>query len=147
MSFLSAPFRLLGGAAIIGGGLIAAAIAHRPTQPLVWVAAYLVLVVGVAQYALGAGQTLLSARAASAPTVWGQWALLNVGHAGVMAGTLAGNFGLLAAGTILYGLAVAWLGWRVRGGRQGIWLLGYRALIVGLLASSLAGLALSTLAH
>lgn len=99
----------------------------------------------MAQYALGAGQALLSARTPSAATVWGQWALLNVGHAGVIAGTLAGSFGLVVAGTVLYDVALAWLGLRVHGGRPRVWLIGYRILILAVLASSLAGLGLSAL--
>lgn len=145
MNSTSTPFKLLGGAAIIGAGLFAAATAQHPTQPMVWMVAYLVLVVGVVQCALGAGQALLSATAPSAATVWGQWVLLNVGHAGVIAGTLSGSFGLLVAGTVLYDAAVAWLGLAVRGGQPGIRLIGYWILILAMLASSLAGLALSAL--
>jgi hypothetical protein len=44
---------------VISGGLIAAAVSHAPTSGTVWLAAYLVLVVGVAQLALGLGQYLL----------------------------------------------------------------------------------------
>ena len=145
MNSTSTPFKLLGSAAIIVAGLIAAAIARNPARPMVWMVAYLVLVVGVVQYALGVGQAALSKTAPGSATVWGQWLLLNMGHAGVIAGTLAGSFRLLVAGTILYDVAVAWLGLTVRGNQPGMRLIGYRVLIVVMLASSAAGLVLSTL--
>jgi hypothetical protein len=140
---IAAPFRWLGGAAIIAAGLIAAAIAYHPTEHLVWMVAYLVLVVGVVQYAFGVGQARLSVRALSAGGVWARWVLLNLGHAGVIAGTLADWLALVVAGTVFYILAVAWLGVTVRGPWRDPGRAGYRVLVLVMLASSLTGLALS----
>lgn len=140
------PFAWLGVAAIIAGGLVAAAVAHRPVQQLVWMSGYLVLIVGVAQIVLGAGQAWLSERAPSPGWVAGEWVVFNLGNASVIAGTLAGSFGLVAAGTALFALGIALflLGTRGTGGG---WQLGYRVLLGLVFLSSLVGLALSLHAH
>lgn len=140
------PFVWLGIAAIIAGGLVAAAVAHAPIQKLVWMSAYLVLVVGVAQIVLGAGQAWLSERPPLLGWVAGEWVVFNLGNAGVIAGTLAGSFGWVAAGTVLFALGIALFLLGTRGVRSG-WLLGYRVLLGLVFLSSLAGLALSLHAH
>ncbi|MDN5770907.1 MAG: hypothetical protein L0H24_08450, partial [Microlunatus sp.] len=82
------PFAGVGLAAVVAGGLIAAAIAHAPTQPLVWLVAYLVLVVGVAQAALGVGQHRLADHRLTTTQLWTEFALYNLGNAAVIVGTL-----------------------------------------------------------
>lgn len=141
------PFAWLGVAAIVAGGLVAAAVAHRPVQHLVWMSAYLVLIVGVAQIVFGAGQAWLSEPVPPPGWVAGEWAVFNLGNAGVIAGTLAGSFGLAAAGTALFAVGVALFLWEVRGGTRNGWLLGYRILLGLVLLSSLVGLALFLHAH
>ncbi|HEY0969811.1 MAG TPA: hypothetical protein VGE02_02415 [Gemmatimonadales bacterium] len=82
------PFAVLGSACIVAGGLVAAATAPLELEHGSWMAAYLVLALGVGQAALGAGQSLLADRPPS-PTVValeaGGW---NLGGAMVVAGTL-----------------------------------------------------------
>lgn len=143
MNRAALPFTALGVAAIVASGLSAAAIAHRPTQPLVWMVAYLTLVVGVGQYVLGLGQARLGDKAPSRVTVWSQWLLLNAGHAGVIAGSLLRNVEVVAVATVPYVLALAWFGMRVRRQAGGRLILGYRAIALLLLASSLVGVGLS----
>ena len=125
---------------------MAAAVAHRPTQRLVWMSAYLVLIVGVAQIVFGAGQAWLSEHAPSLGWVAGEWVVFNLGNAGVIAGTLAGSFGLVMAGTALFAVGIALFLLGARGTRGG-WLLGYRVLLGLIFLSSLVGLALSLHAH
>ena len=143
MEFASAPFKVLGTLAIIAAGLIAAAIAYHPTKPIVWMVAYLVLVVGVVQYVLGAAQAALSARELPPATIWGQWVLLNLGHAGVIAGTLATSLTLLLGGTVLYDLAMVWMGLSVRNGKSGLVRIGYWLLVLAMLGSSFTGVMLT----
>ncbi len=145
MCSTSAPFRITGAVLIIAAGVVAAAIAYHPTKPLVWMVAYLVLVAGVVQYVLGAAQTALTAAPPSWPTVGAQWALLNLGHAGVIAGTLSGSLVVLVAGTVVYDLAMLWLAVGVLGGKPGIRRAGYWALILAMAASSLVGVVLTLL--
>jgi hypothetical protein len=143
MESASAPFKILGTLAIIAAGLIAAAIAYHPTKPMVWMVAYLVLVAGVVQYVLGAAQATLATRGLSAPTIWSQWTLLNLGHAGVIAGTLTTSLTMLAGGTILYDLAMLWMGLSVRDGKPGPARIGYWLLVLAMLASSFTGIVLT----
>jgi len=137
------PFAWLGVAAIIAGGLVAAAVAHRPVQQLVWMSAYLVLIVGVAQIVFGAGQAWLSDHVPSPGWVAVEWLVLNLGNAGVIAGTLGGSFGLVAAGTVLFALGIALFLSGTRGAGRAGWLLGYRILLGLVFLSSLVGLGLS----
>ncbi|MCZ2104568.1 MAG: hypothetical protein LC137_09320 [Burkholderiales bacterium] len=143
----AAPFTWLGVAAIVAGGALAAAIAHRPAQNLVWLVAYLVLVVGVAQYVLGAGQAALARRALPAGVLWGEWALLNLGHLGVIGGRLAELFTAVLVGTLAYAAALAWFVLALRGGVAGTRLLLYRLFALFLLLSSLVGVALTVARH
>lgn len=147
MNRSSAPFVWLGGATIIAAGLIAAAVAHAPTQPMVWMVAYLVLVVGVVQCVLGEGQARLAASPPGAAAVWSQWLLFNIGSAGVIAGTLTHGFTLVVAGSILFALAMAGFARGIRGGRRGIARVGYLLLVLAMLASSVVGMILSITHH
>jgi hypothetical protein len=72
--------------------------------------------------------------------------IFNLGNAGVIAGTLAGSFDLVAAGTALFALGIA-LFLRVRGGTHRAWLLAYRILLGLIFLSSLVGLGLTLHAH
>ena len=146
----ASPFVALGGAAIIAGGLLAAVVglpgtatANLPLRHLAWASAYLVLVVGVAQVAFGAGQAWLSARAPKAGWVAGEWIVFNLGNAGVTVGTLCVWFRMVLAGTLLFAAGIALFLLETQGGARGGWLVGYRALLVLIFLSSLVGLALA----
>lgn len=139
------PFTTLGVAAIVAAGLLGAALAQWPSRLLVWSMAYLVLVVGVGQFALGAGQASLSRVGPAPGAVWSQWLLLNLGHAGVMGGTLAGRFVVVAVATVVYALAVLWFAWQVRLAPASARRTVYRGLVLLLLLSALTGVALSWL--
>lgn len=142
MNQASLPFRVIAVLAIIAAGLIAAAVAYSPTRPVIWMVAYLVLVAGVVQYVLGVAQAAIAVPVPSPGVVWGQWVLLNLGHAGVVGGTLLGSFWLLVLGTLLYDLAVIWLAVAVRGGAPGMRRTGYWLLTLAMVASSLIGVVL-----
>ena len=84
------PFVVVGGMCTSAGGVVAAL--RRPTGfgHGSWLAAYLVLVTGVAQIALGAGQAWLAAAVPPARSTGRELVAWNGGAAGVVAGTLAG---------------------------------------------------------
>ena len=139
-----APFTLLGVAAIVAGGILAARISAQPWPTVVWLVAYLVLVVGVAQYALGLGQARLAARAPSLLFIALEWFVFNLGNAGVIAGTLAGHFHWVVAGSILVIIAMLAFAWGALGNRHHLlWRVGYYALVALIFASALVGLVLS----
>jgi hypothetical protein len=137
------PFLALGGAAIIGGGLVAAIQAHQPVQVLVWMSAYLVLVVGVVQIVFGAGQAWLSGRAPAVGWIAAEWVVFNLGNAGVIAGTLCDRFAWVLAGTALFAAGILLFLLGTRGAVRRGWAVGYRVLLGLILLSSLVGLALS----
>lgn len=91
-------FVLVGSIAIIGGGLVAAITGPAALAAGAWAAAYLVLVVGVAQIGLGVGQALLAADVPSIGHRRWQFVLFNLGNLGVLAGTVVEIVALVMAG-------------------------------------------------
>lgn len=143
----AAPFAWLAGVAIVGAGFVAAAIAYDATQPLVWMVAYLVLVVGVMQAVFGIGQAWLAERVPGRATTWSQWLLFNVGNAGVIGGTLYKNTVIVAIATLLFALAIAWFLVGVRRCRRHRWGIVYRVLLAFILVSACVGLVISAWSH
>ncbi|HET7172944.1 MAG TPA: hypothetical protein VFI30_01525 [Nocardioidaceae bacterium] len=137
------PFLLAGSACIVAGGLVSAATAPQASEHSAWAAAYLVLVAGVVQIALGAGQALLAPRGVSRPLLVAELVTWNVGNAAVLAGTL-----LQVAAVVDLGgaLLVCCLGLVVlavrRPGKAGWPAWVFRALVVVVLVSIPIGLVL-----
>lgn len=139
------PFAITGAIAVVAGGLVAAATASVPTEKGSWAAAYLVLVVGVAQLSLGTGQALLAESLPSTRRVATEYTLFTIGNASVLAGTLSeiqflidlGGVALVAA-LVAFLLAVPrrWAPWP---------LTIYRLLIAVVLVSVPIGLVLARL--
>lgn len=145
----AAPFVTLGTGCVVAGGLVAAATAPAPTTHASWAAAYLVLVAGVAQVALGLGQAVLTPQAPSRGRVAARLAAWNAGNAAVLGGTLAGVLPLVDLGGALLVIGLALLAPAVRGGarrhtRSARWALhGFRLLVLLLLVSVPIGLLLA----
>lgn len=141
------PFLVVAALAITAAGITAAVVAHAPTQPLIWMIAYLILVVGVAQAALGSVQASMSRSPLPVRFRLAQFLLFNAGNAGVIVGTLSSSWLIVLAGTLLFAAALAmflYSSWKCRGG----WLLHvYRVLLTILFTGSIVGLALSATRH
>ncbi len=140
------PFVTVGAAAVIAGGGIAAI--ARPTgwDDASWVAAFLVLVVGVGQIGLGAGQAALDGvRARSERRLAAQVAGFNAAAATVLVGTLLSAPAVVTAGGAALVVALASFVRPVRACPPGRRWLGrvYSALLIVLLVSAPVGLALS----
>jgi hypothetical protein len=90
----------LGALLIVAGGLVAAVNAATPFAHGSWLAAYLVLVGGVAQIALGVGRLGLPAPAPSTQHWRLQITGWNVGNAAVATGVLAGSTVVVVAGSV-----------------------------------------------
>lgn len=142
------PFFATGAAAIVGGGLASAAAAGNPSYLSSWAVAYLVLVVGVAQIAFGAGVERLAETGLTTRLAWLIFAAFNLGNAGVLIGTLLKDRvsssvylvdlgSLLLAAALVLGLRIAW---RARPSRLRSFVL---ALTVFLLGSILVGVFLT----
>lgn len=141
------PFLMAAALAVVGAGIVAAAVAHAPSQPLVWMIAYLVLVVGVAQAALGGAQAWLSLSPPSRTFCATQFILFNAGNVGVIGGTLGSSWPVVLAGTLLFTVALAmflYSSWRARSG----WLSQlHRLLVLVLFGGATIGLVLSAARH
>lgn len=149
------PFAALGVACVLAGGFVSAAIAPAPTEHGAWASAYLVLVAGVAQVALGIGQAALIPRLASRRVVAAQLAGWNLGNAAVLIGTLLGIAALVDVGGVLLVAVLAGVALRSRGAKaahaaphpqqrtkQALLLYAFRGLLLLLLVSIPIGLVL-----
>lgn len=137
-------FAATGAACVVAGGLLAAVTAHAPTEGATWAVAYLVLVAGVGQVALGVGQAVLSARTLPPRLLTAELIAWNGGNAAVLAGTLLGIRPLLDAGSGLLVVALVLFAHHTRGGGgPQLLLLAYRALVGVVLVSIPIGLLLA----
>lgn len=139
------PFVGVGTVCIVAGGVVAAVTAHSPTESGTWAVAYLVLVAGVAQIALGAGQALLAARTPPRYLVIAEAVLWNCANTGVLAGTLLGVEAIIDVGGGLLVVVLALFVHGARGaGGHARWLRSaYWLLVVALLVSIPIGLLLA----
>lgn len=139
----SGPLLVPGLVGVITGGLIAAGGARAATPAIVWLVAYLVLVVGVAQLALAIGQTLLASPVVSIARIRLESLLFNMGSVLVMAGTIGDSLALVLLGTVLFVGALGAFVLAVRGTSGGYVAHAYRGMIALLAISALVGLLLS----
>ena len=79
----------VGSVAIIAGGMIAAFSANAPSREAMWLSAYLVLVVGVIQIAIGVGFIVFVKKELSRRLLIAPLTLFNLGNAAVIVHTLA----------------------------------------------------------
>lgn len=144
------PFLVLGSAAVVLGGLVAAVTGPLRLAHGSWLAAFLVLVLGVAQIVLGAGGAYLPSAPGGgrggAVTALAAW---NAGNLLVVAGTFAGAVWLVALGSVLVLVALAAFAWAVgmpRGSRRGR-AAAYQVFVVLLAVSVAIGMVLSVARH
>jgi hypothetical protein len=134
-------FAATAAAMVVAGGLVAAVNSAAPFAHGSWLAAYLVLVCGVAQALLGLGSLGLPAPRLSARLRGAQFGLWNLGNAAVAGGVLGGSVGLVVAGSVVVLGALAAFaagGGPVHPGSRGRVVL-YRAVIAGLAGSVVVG--------
>lgn len=142
------PFAVIGALGIIGGGVAAAVTGPTDWDQGSWFAAFVVLVVGVAQIGLGVGQAALGAEVPTKVTVAAQVATWNVGCAFVIAGTLASSPVVATLGSIIVLVCLVMAG-KIALGHSGldgsarVWLGLYRLLLAVLVVSTPIGIALS----
>lgn len=144
----------IGACCVVLGGLVAAV-----TDPLdlahgSWVAAYLVLVGGVTQYAMGHARSCGPNIVQPRRWVWAQIGSWNVGNAIVIGGTLCDEPLLVDLGSVLLVVALAialhaaWPAARPSAGRASpLFDLGYRVLLLVLAVSIPIGMVLSHVRH
>lgn len=125
------------------GGLVSAVTGPLDLAHGSWLAAYLVLVCGVSQCAIGLAQEYLGGRRLSRPAAWTQVACWNVGNAAVVVGTLTATPVIVDLGglVLLAALCIAWPTTRAASRRVLAW--AYRAVIAVLVISIPVGLVLA----
>ena len=103
--------------------------------------AYLVLVVGIAQVALGIGQWWLTSKPLGTAILMGELVLFTLGNAGVILVTLIAAPVWVDVGSALLVIALVVFGWAVLSPLRRVWALwSYWALVVLMLASVIVGL-------
>jgi hypothetical protein len=137
-----------GAAAVLAGGALSAALASRAGYLTSWATAYLVLVVGAVQIALGLGVDRLTSHRPSIRPLMIAFLLFNLGNAATIGGTVAkhtsgGNTNLVDLGGALIGLAMLLFIYLVRRAATTKWLIAYRVLVALVLFSSIIGLVLA----
>lgn len=149
---------VIGCCCIVLGGLVAAVTGPLDWARGSWLAAYLVLVCGVAQYAMGHARTWNPEAAQPRSRGWAQLGAWNLGNAVVIGGTLAGEPLVVDLGSVLLiiALAIALHSARTHAGTAArsvvepvspLVHLAYRALLVVLVVSIPTGMVLSHLRH
>lgn len=143
------PALVVGSVWIVVGGLVAAAAGPTDFDAGSWVAAYLVLVGGVAQIALGVGQVWISQTVPDLRLVWKQVATWNLAGVAVVTGTLLGSPVVSTLGGIVLAIALVLYLVGVRDlGHAPRWAgLVYRAVALIVLVSIPVGLTLSWIRH
>lgn len=142
-------FVAVGFGCVIAGGLVAAVTGPTGFRAGSWVAAYLVLVAGVAQIGLGVGQWLLAVRAPRPSMVVVELFAWNAGSAAVVTGTLTGSALVVGVGGAGLAAALGLFLYHVRRSRSHRrWqLMLYRGLAALLAVSIPVGLFFSVLRH
>lgn len=143
------PFVVVGVACVVGGGLVAAVTGPTDFALGSWLAAFLILVGGVAQIALGLGQASLAEVAPRRRTVLAQAALWDLGLVATAAGSLLSTPALSTVGGLATMAALGLFLGGVRGagaGRRGTLVL-FRGVVAIVLVSVPIGLVLAWLWH
>jgi len=138
------PFRILGTAWIIAGGLTAAVTGPLNLADGSWAAAFAVLIGGVAQYAIGVVQSTLAANRPSLRNVVVELTTWNAGGIAVILGTVTTLPLVVDLGGLLLVVALAFMVATVRkaaGPTWAVWV--YRILLVVILVSIPIGLVLA----
>lgn len=142
-------FVVVGSLCVVAGGLVAAVTGPTDFEPGSWLAAYLVLVGGVAQIASGAGQAWLSADQPPTRLVRAEVIGWNLALLAVVVGTLSSfPVATTIGGVITAAVLVAFLlGTRHARRQVGGAALLYRALVIFVLLSAPVGILLAWVRH
>lgn len=144
----SLPFLVAGTAYTIVGGLLAAATAYVTTEKTAWATAYIVLIGGVVQIALGAALANLAPKA-SESTRWLVFALFNLGNLGVLTGQLTRTVQVTDLATVVLAASLVVALFATRRGTDSAssvhpgWTWAFRVLLVFLAASMVVGVVLA----
>lgn len=137
----------LGSGFVVLGGLVAAVTGPLSLSLGSWLAAYLVLVCGAAQCAIGLVQQRLAVRPSHTRTFWTQVLCWNVGNAAVIAGTLTAVPAVVDVGGALVVVPLVLTILAVRNSPRRLLSMGYSVVMGVLVISIPIGLTLAHLRH
>lgn len=140
------PFVVIGSISIVLGGAVSAASAPSPSYTASWAVAYVVLVAGMAQLALGLGQARLAVKQPSATMIAAEVITLNVANIAVLVGTIMIWTILTDVGGGLFIIALALFVWAVRAAHaHNKWMLyGFRVVIAICIVTTPIGLVIAS---
>ncbi len=134
---------VLGVCLVVAGGLVAAATGPLDLERGSWLAAYLVLVCGVAQCVLAVGHTTIDSSAPTAQRAWVRMVGWNLGNLMVIVGALLRIPILADIGAIPLVVTLVLTLQSTRGAQRPVPAIAYRAVLVILIVSIPIGLTLS----
>jgi len=139
------PFLIPAAVATIAGGLVAAVASAAPFDHGAWIAAYLVLVNGVALAGLAGVTAALGAEARlESTTAYAVLALFHVANTGVIVGTVTSTPSMVVAGAVILAAVFVWFASIIPRSATPRWLaLADRGLLVFLAASAVVGCVLA----
>ncbi|QIX25581.1 hypothetical protein ncot_02480 [Nocardioides sp. JQ2195] len=141
----ASTFYWTGAAQVVAGGLVAAATAPLDLAKGSWLAAYLVLVGGVAQCLVGRAQEAFAPAPVRGRTWWVQYAGWNAGNLLVIVGSLTRAPYVVDVGGLLLLPTLVLAVWTTRAATAGVLLWAYRAVLFLLAVTMPIGLALAHL--
>lgn len=133
----------VGTALVVLGGLVSAVTGPWELADGSWLAAYLVLVCGVAQCAMGLAQEYLGAHRLGSPVAWVQFVCWNVGNASVIVGTLSDSPLFVDCGGVVLLIALAISLYATRRASRTLLGWGYRIVVAVLAVSIPVGILLA----
>lgn len=143
-----------GVSAVVLGGVVAALTGPLGLARGSWIAAYLVLVLGVVQVAMGHSRIQRPTTRVRARWGWAQWGCWNTGGTAVIAGTVVARSWAVDVGSVLLLVALALALDAARadprpaaGTDSRLWVVGYRVLLLVLAVSVPIGVILSHARH
>jgi hypothetical protein len=140
-------FTVLGTIAIVGGGLLSAAIAPAPSYHGSWAVAYIVLVAGVAQIVLGVGQASVTGGRVDAAVLTIEAVLLNAGAAATVVATIVDIPVMLYAAAAAQVVAIILFLVTTRHSRRGMVLTSMRIVAIVMLVATPTGIVIQALTH
>lgn len=144
----STTLTVIGISSVVLGGLVAAVTGPLDLEQGSWLAAYLVLVTGVAQCAMGVARLGTPPPRQAPPWAWAQVAGWNLGSALVIAGSLASQPRVVDLGSMLLVAALVIALHATREAAFAPWLRWtYRMLLLILAVSIPVGMVLAHLRH
>ena len=141
-------FYVLGISAVVIGGMLSAFMAHSASYLSSWAVAYTVLVLGVAQVAIGEGLRRLPVKKVSNKLMLSIIVLFNIGGLAVIVGTtlktnLLGNSYLVYVGCLIVAAALMLCLRIVRGIKMSGLSVAFYVFIIAMLGSVIVGMFLA----